>query len=110
MSKGHRSLHRRLAAVGLLAFAAIQPALVGAQGVKNDPRDSTHAQHQAPFFTKKDMFLGLSFAGATALMIPFDRHAALRLQDSSTQANHFFKQASNGVEKIASPGSYEIGA
>jgi len=74
-----------------------------------NPRDTTHAQHQAPFFTKKDALLAGAFVATTALMFPLDEHVAERLQDSSTQANRFFKRASTGVEVIASPGAYIIG-
>ena len=84
-------------------------ASLAAQTPVTDKRDTTHAQHQAPFFTKKDAILAGVFAGTTIIMIPLDRHIAQRLQDSSTQANRFFKNASTGVEAIASPGAYVIG-
>ncbi|HEY6830427.1 MAG TPA: phosphatase PAP2 family protein [Gemmatimonadaceae bacterium] len=74
-----------------------------------NPRDTTHAQHQAPFFTKKDAWLGVGFVAATALMFPVDKHAAVRLQDPSTQANRFLEHASTNLELIASPGAYIIG-
>jgi hypothetical protein len=80
-----------------------------AQTPVTEPRDTTHAQHQAPFFTEKDAILAGAFVGATFAMIPLDRHVAQRLQDPSTQANRFFKSASTGVEVIASPGAYIIG-
>ena len=76
-------------------------ASLAAQTPVTDKRDTTHAQHQAPFFTKKDAILAGVFAGTTIIMIPLDRHIAQRLQDSSTQANRFFKNASTGVEAIA---------
>lgn len=84
-------------------------ASLAAQTPVTDKRDTTHAQHQAPFFTRKDAILAGAFAGTTIIMIPLDRHIAQRLQDSSTQANRFFKNASTGVEAIASPGAYVIG-
>src|SRR5262249_6167665 len=40
---------------------------------------------------------------------PLDKRMATRLQDSSAQANRFFKHAATGVELIASPGAYFIG-
>lgn len=74
-----------------------------------DPRDTTHAQHQAPFFTKKDAWLAGAFVATTALMFPVDKHAAERLHNPSTEANRFFANASTRVEYIASPGAYLIG-
>jgi len=72
-------------------------------------RDTTHSQKQAPFFTHKDVILAGIFAGATLFAAPFDKSTALKLQDSSTQANRLFKRASTGFEAIASPGAYVIG-
>ena len=73
------------------------------------PRDTTHAQTQAPFFTLKDAVLAGAFAGATLAMFPLDRRFALDLRDSATQANRLFRRASTGFEIIASPGAYLIG-
>lgn len=84
-------------------------APVVAQTPIKDPRDTTHAQTQAPFFTQKDAILAGAFVGGTLIMIPLDRHIALQLQNPSTQANRFFKNASTGAEAIASPGAYIIG-
>jgi membrane-associated phospholipid phosphatase len=92
-----------------LAIAAFSPSLSVAQQKPIDPRDTTHAQHQAPFFTRKDAFLAAGFAVGTVAMFPLDRHFASQLQDPGTQANRFFKNASNGAELIASPGAYVIG-
>lgn len=74
---------------------------------KTDPRDTTHAQHQAPFFTRKDALLAVGFAVGTVAMFPLDKHFALQLQNPS-QAT-FLKNTSTGVEVIASPGAYFIG-
>lgn len=83
------------------------PASLVAQA--DSVRDTTHSQKQAPFFTHKDAVLAGVFAGVTLLAAPFDKRAAIALQDSSAQANHFFKSAATGVEAIASPGAYIIG-
>jgi len=99
-------LGRALFALGISISAAQQSAL--AQPTPS-PRDTTHAQHQAPFFTKKDALLAGAFVATTALMFPLDKHVAERLQDSSTQSNHFLKTASTGFERFASPGAYIIG-
>jgi membrane-associated phospholipid phosphatase len=105
LTRGSGGGRRGIVALSLVAVSA-QSAF--AQIVTN-PRDTTHAQHQAPFFTKKDALLAVGFVAGTALMFPLDKHVAERLQDSSTQANHFFKNASTGLELIASPGAYIIG-
>ena len=98
-------LGRGFLALGLAA-TAVQPS---ALAQVTNPRDTTHAQHQAPFFTRKDAWLAAGFVAATAIMFPVDKHAAERLQDPGTQANRFFKDASTRVEWIASPGAYYIG-
>lgn len=72
-----------------------------------DPRDTTHAQTQAPFFTKKDAVLAAAFGLGTVAMFPLDRSIALKLQNPSKAT--FLKDASTGVENIASPGAYVIG-
>jgi membrane-associated phospholipid phosphatase len=102
--------HRRWAVALALAVAAVRPVASAAQQpVAKDPRDTTHAQTQAPFFTFKDALLATGFAVGTVVMFPIDKHAAERLLDSATQANRFLKHAATGVELIASPGAYVIG-
>src|SRR5512146_2524188 len=101
----HRT--RSIAAAGVLAVGLARATLRAQQPA--DPRDTTHAQTQAPFFTLKDAVLAGAFAGATLLMFPLDRRFALDLRDSATRANRFFRRASTGVEIIASPGAYIIG-
>lgn len=105
----HQSRARVLLALVALAAASVHASRLVAQTPVTDPRDTTHAQAQAPFFTEKDAILAGAFVGATFAMIPLDRHLAQRLQDSSTQANRFFRRTSTGVEVIASPGAYIIG-
>ena len=103
-----KSRIRRTIVALVLGVGVVRPSPLASQDVK-DPRDTTHAQKQAPFFIAKDAYLALGFIVGTGLMIPLDRHIATKLRDSSTQANHFFKNASTGVEVIASPGAYIIG-
>ncbi len=91
-------------------------ALAGVAGV-NSPRplaaqtampgDSIHAAKT--LFTWRDGVLAGGFAGLTIVMFPADKSIASRLQDSSTQANRFFKNASRDVQYIADPGSVVIG-
>jgi len=98
---------RRLAIAALLTNSEI--AYAQTKITSDEPRDTTHAQHQAPFFTRKDALLGLGFAAGTVAMFPLDRNLAGRLQ-THTDRQGFLQDASKGVEYIASPGSYVIGA
>lgn len=98
---------RGATAAAVLAIGATSGTLRAQQPL--GPRDTTHAQTQAPFFTLKDAVLAGAFAGATLLMFPLDRRFALDLRDSATQANRLFRRASTGFEVIASPGAYIIG-
>jgi hypothetical protein len=101
----------RLAAAAATVAAVLLNAEIGlAQKTitGDEPRDSTHAQHQAPFFTHKDVLLGLGFAAGTVLMFPLDKHVAARLQ-TNQERQGLLQNASTGVEVIASPGSYFIG-
>jgi membrane-associated phospholipid phosphatase len=99
---------RRGALAVLLSSTLVIPSL-SAQSTKDDPRDTTHSQKQAPFFTGRDARIAAGFAVTTALMIPLDKRIARRLRDSATQANRLFDNAATGVEIIASPGAYYIG-
>jgi membrane-associated phospholipid phosphatase len=101
----HRA--RTSAAAALLAIASMGSLLPAQQ--TTTAKDTSHAQHQAPFFTGKDGLLAAGFVVATAAMFPLDKQFAIHLRDSATQANRFFRHASTGVELIASPGAYVIG-
>lgn len=92
-----------------IAAVALSSGLAMAQTTASatDPRDTTHAQTQAPFFTRKDALLGAAFALGTVAMFPLDKHFAVQLQNPSKTT--FLKNASTGVEVIASPGAYIIG-
>jgi len=70
--------------------------------------DSTRVP--APLFTTKDLVAGTAFAASTVIMFPFDERLAKHLTNPGAQANQFFRTASTGVEWIASPGAYVIGA
>jgi membrane-associated phospholipid phosphatase len=102
------SRSKRAAAALALAAAAL-PTPAAAQQKPTDPRDTTHAQTQAPFFTRKDAFLAGAFVLGTVAMFPLDKHIATKLLDSATQANRLFKHTATGAELIASPGAYVIG-
>ena len=67
------------------------------------------AKTPAKLFTKKDYMIGGAFVVGTFAMFPFDEQLAKHLTNPGAQANQFFKNASTGVEWIASPGAYVIG-
>jgi membrane-associated phospholipid phosphatase len=69
--------------------------------------DSIHAAKT--LFTWRDGVLAGGFTGLTVAMFPVDRSLARRLQDSSAQANRFFKNASKNIQYFADPGSIVIG-
>jgi membrane-associated phospholipid phosphatase len=99
----------------LIAIALPLTLLTGARQVRAqtpvtaDPRDTTHAQTQAPFFTKKDFVLAGAFAAGTVLMFPLDEHIATHIREGSGGSN-FLKHTSTNVEVITSPGAFYIGA
>lgn len=84
--------------VGAPRLTRAQTPLVG---------DSVHAAKT--LFTWRDAALAGGFTVLTVSMFPLDRALATHLQDSSTQANHFFKNASKGIQYFADPGSIVIG-
>jgi len=69
--------------------------------------DSIHAAKT--LFTWRDGVLAGGFVGLTVVMFPVDKHFATHLQDSSTQASHFLRNAAKDVQYIADPGSIVIG-
>jgi membrane-associated phospholipid phosphatase len=89
-----------------LSVSTIAPAQrVGAQiEIKND---SIHAAKT--LFTYRDGLLAAGFVVLTVAMFPADKSLARHLQDPSTQANLFFKNASTGLQYMADPGSIVIG-
>jgi len=91
----------RTAAAIALAAATVLPARVDAQGIIN-PTAKT-------LFTWRDAALAGGFVVLTVAMFPLDKSLATRLQDSSTQASHLTKNASDAVQFIAEPGALLIG-
>jgi membrane-associated phospholipid phosphatase len=83
---------------GAVDSAGAQTPIVG---------DSIHASKT--LFTWRDAALAGAFTGVTIAMFPADQSIAQRLQDSSTQASHFLKNASKGIQYFADPGSIFIG-
>lgn len=105
-----RSIRLLISAAALLTAAA-GPAL-GQSGnavpATGQPDSGTIKRHKH-LFNRRDLVVAGAFTGTTILLFPLDRRLAQDLQDSSIQANHFFRNASKGVELIASPGAYYIG-
>lgn len=95
----------RRATLALAFIVCSTPSALAAQTAISG--DSIHAAKT--LFTWRDGVLAGGFAGLTVAMFPLDKSFARRLQDSSNQANHFFKNASKGVQYIADPGSIVIG-
>jgi hypothetical protein len=102
----------RAAAVALALMTAALPARVIAQPSPNDTvrtrTDSVVGGHKH-LFGHRDVVIAGAFTATTIMLFPLDKRLAQDLQDSSVQANRFFKNASHGVELIASPGAYYIG-
>jgi membrane-associated phospholipid phosphatase len=71
--------------------------------------DSTLPQKHKHLFNHRDALIAGGLVVTTIALFPVDKRIASELQDSSTQANRFFKNSSKGVELIASPGAYVIG-
>jgi membrane-associated phospholipid phosphatase len=67
------------------------------------------AKVPAPLFTTKDFLIAGAFGAGMVALFPLDKRLAKHLQNPGAQANKFFKNASTGVEDIASPGAYFIG-
>jgi membrane-associated phospholipid phosphatase len=89
----------------VVALTSMSSAVWGQTPMRGD---SVHAAQT--LFTRRDGVLAAAFAGTTIVMFPIDRATARHLQDSTTQANRFFKNASHDVQYVADPGSIVIGA
>jgi membrane-associated phospholipid phosphatase len=95
--------------VALIVGLFVASASVASAGFGQTPMrgDSIHAAQT--LFTWRDAALAAAFAGTTIAMFPIDRATARHLQDSTTQANRLFKNASRDVQYVADPGSIVIG-
>jgi len=100
---------RRSATALICALLAVAPlrATIECQQPPRPAADTSHRNE--PLFTLRDAAIAGGFAAATIAFFPLDKQAAHELQNPNTQANRFFKNASTGVELIASPGAYFIG-
>ena len=82
---------------------------VGAQPALPPKAKADSAKTPAPLFTTKDAIFATAFGVGMVAMFPFDERLAKHLRNTGAQDNAFFKNASTGVEWIASPGAYVIG-
>lgn len=89
--------------------AALIPNTTAAQPALPPKAKADSAKMPAPLFTTKDFVIVGAFAAGTVAMFPFDERLAKHLTNAGAQENRFFKNASTGVEWIASPGAYFIG-
>lgn len=90
-----------------LAHSIILITVAGASTVEAQRPDSS-AISSTPLFTKHDAYVGAAFVAATIALLPLDRSIAMHLQDSATQANHFFGGAATDFERAAVPGAYML--
>ncbi len=99
-----------LTLVPVLASVAVAQVTTGADGRTVTPRDTANAPAHKTLFDYRDAVLAAGFVGLTFVMFPFDKQIAEQLQNPTTQENRFFRRSATGVEYIASPGAYYIGA
>jgi len=96
----------------ILLGAALLQVLACARLCAQSPvtSDTSHRESQLPLFTWRDAALAGGFGVLTVAMFPVDQRVARQLQDSSTQANRFFRNGSKAVQYLADPGAIIIGA
>lgn len=107
MTRGRFSRIGRSAIALCLALPLALDSRAGAQTLSRP--DSTLPQKHKHLFNHRDALIAGGLVVTTIALFPLDKRIASELQDSSTQANRFFKRSSKGFELIASPGSYFIG-
>lgn len=95
--------------IGLpLLTMAIAPLPAGAQITLSKP-DTAVTQRHKHLFNHQDLIIAGAMTVTTFALFPVDKRLATELQDSTTQANKFFKSSSKGLEAFASPGAFIIG-
>src|SRR4029079_13044051 len=102
-----RRLFTKLSTIAYLGACAAHD--VGAQPSLSPKAKADSAKTPAPLFTKNDFIVASAFGVGMVAMFPFDERLAKHLTNPGAQANKFFKDASKGVEWIASPGPYIVG-
>ncbi len=87
----------------LLALSLSVPAVAPLA----QPADTTKVS-SAPLFTETDAWIAGGFVLGTILMFPLDKHLAGKLQDSTIQANRFFRNSADAV-RIVTESAWYIG-
>lgn len=108
-NRAHAMTSRHVKALGAALFLAGPAAAFAQAAPPSTQRDSAPQTGHKHLFGHRDVVIAGTFAATTILLFPLDRQLARDLQDSSVQANRYFKNAATGVELIASPGAYYIG-
>jgi membrane-associated phospholipid phosphatase len=103
----HRTIITLVTGIGLAVTSLPRDARAQAALPPKAAADSAHAP--GPLFTTKDFIIAGAFGAGMVAMFPLDERLAKHLTNPGAQANRFFRNASNGVEWIASPGPYFIG-
>jgi membrane-associated phospholipid phosphatase len=96
------------AVLSLCLLAGARPELVHAQSSLSKP-DTAVTQRHKHLFNHRDAIIAGGMVVTTFALFPLDRRIAHALQDSTTQANQFFKVSSRGLQSFASPGAFVIG-
>jgi membrane-associated phospholipid phosphatase len=95
--------------IGLAAVIVAGAAHAQTEIPQAKPDSATVRAHKK-LFNDRDLVVAAGFTAMTLILTPLDKQLAHQLQDSSLQAHQFLKEASKGVEVIASPGAYYIGS
>lgn len=98
-----RTIRRYALALALLPAAPLATPL--AAPLLAQPADTTEVK-TTPLFEKRDLWIATGFVVATAAMFPFDKYAANELQDSSVQANRFFRHQATNVRLVTESAWY----
>ena len=94
--------------IGLSLLTMAAAPIATAQIALSKP-DTAVTQRHKHLFNHQDLVIAGAMTLTTFALFPLDKQIAARLQDSSTQANQFFKKSSKGLESFASPGAFIIG-
>ena len=100
-------LSARLTSLALVM--ALAPLAPMATPLRAQPADTTKVE-TTPLFEKRDLWIATGFVLATAAMFPTDKWAANELQDSTVQANRFFRHQATNVRLVTESAWYIGGA
>lgn len=103
------AIRHRARLVGTALCMAMPLWRVSAQPALPPKAKVDSAKTPAPLFTTKDLVWAGAFTAGMVAMFPLDERLAKHLTNPGARSNKFFKDASTGVEWIASPGAYVIG-